>query len=134
MKAIIDLAKKPQSGIVAFVEGKLLRMFIDLKNAERHEIDEEGHDTVITADDQFECRSIDTEQLSYGGIVDAIITENYPLSSQYAILANKQLADDPESKITEEKRAEYIADYNTFQTYRQYAKDTAHAVCEMLDL
>ncbi len=134
MKAIIDLAKKPQSGIVAYIEGNIVRMFIDLQNATRTEIDDEGKETVVTVEDQFECRSIDTDEKNYGGIVNAIITEAYPASSQYAILANKQLADDPDSAISEEKRAEYIEDYDDFQFYRAYAKETAHAICEMLNL
>lgn len=135
MKAIIELAKKPKSGdIVAYLEENVVRIFIDLQQHYRTEIDEEGHEQTVEADGQYDCRSIDTESKDYGGIVDAVISEKYPISSQYAILANKQLADDPKSAITEEKRAEYLADYAEFQTYRQHAKDIAHEVCTKLDL
>jgi hypothetical protein len=135
MKAIIELAKKPKSGdIVAYLEENLVRVFIDLQQHYRTEIDEEGNEQTVKADGQYDCRSIDTDAKDYGGIVDAVISEKYPISSQYAILANKQLADDPESSITQEKREEYLSDYAEFQTYRQHAKDIAHEVCTKLDL
>lgn len=135
MKAIIELAKKPKSGdIVAYLEENLVRVFIDLQQHYRTEIDEEGNEQTVKADGQYDCRSIDTDAKDYGGIVDAVISEKYPISSQYAILANKQLADDPESSITQEKREEYLSDYAEFQTYRQHAKDIAHEVCTKLNL
>lgn len=135
MKAIIELAKKPKAGdIVAYLEENLVRIFIDFTQAKRYEIDDQGNVQEVTATGQYDCRSIDTESKDYGGIVDAVISEKYPLSSQYAILANKQLADDPNSEISEEKRSEYLSDYAEFQTYRQYAKDIAHEVCTKLNL
>ena len=133
MKAVIDLEQKPQSGFIAFIEKNTVRIFINFTEHRYTEIDEDGHSQEVVSETQMECRSIDTENKDYGGIVDAIITDLYPVSTQYAALVNKQLADDPESDITDEKRAEYIADYNEFLSYRQTAKELARQICAELN-
>ena len=127
MKSIKGLSELPINGYIATREGNVLRMFFGF---EKHE--SKDMDGIPIVDNNYWCRSVDTMDMSYGGIVDAIITDIYPLSSQYAILANKNLADDATSDITEEKRNYYINEYNTFQSYRFFAKDLASKIINEL--
>ena len=107
MKSIKSLNELPINGYITTREGNVLRLFFSF---EKHESKDMDGTPII--DNNYWCRSVDTMDMSYGGIVDAIITDIYPLSSQYAILANKNLADDTTSDITEEKRNNYINEYN----------------------
>ena len=127
MKSLKSLEEIPQEGYIIIKEGNVLRMFFGFEKQESNDMD----GTPII-NNNYWCRSVDTIDISYGGIVDAIITDIYPLSSQYAILANKNLADDVTSDITEEKRNNYINEYNTFQSYRFFAKDLASKIINEL--
>lgn len=127
MKSIKSLSELPINGYIANREGNVLRMFFSFEKQESNDMD----GTPII-NNNYWCRSVDTIDISYGGIVDAIITDIYPLSSQYAILANKNVADDATSDITEEKRNNYINEYNIFQSYRFFAKDLASKIINEL--
>ena len=127
MKSLKSLEEIPQEGYIIIKEGNVLRMFFSFEKQESNDMD----GTPIV-NNNYWCRSVDTIDISCGGIVDAIITDIYPLSSQYAILANKNLADDVTSDITEEKRNNYINEYNIFQSYRFFAKDLASKIINEL--
>ena len=127
MKSLKSLEEIPQEGYIIIKEGNVLRMFFGFEKQESNDMDD-----IPIVNNNYWCRSVDTIDISYGGIVDAIITDIYPLSSQYAILANKNLADDVTSDITEEKRNNYINEYNIFQSYRFFAKDLASKIINEL--
>ena len=127
MKSLKSLEEIPQEGYIIIKEGNVLRMFFSFEKQESNDMD----GTPII-NNNYWCRSVDTIDISYVGIVDAIITDIYPLSSQYSILANKNLADDVTSNITKEKRNNYINEYNIFQSYRFFAKDLASKIINEL--
>lgn len=114
----------PMGGLKVMNEGNVLRLFFDWQDVEPVE---EG------ADQQFTCENIDVVGArDYGSIVSAIVNGRYSPDDVQAILANYELAKDTESAISEEKRAEYLADYAAFQAWRAHAKEVAAQVLELL--
>lgn len=118
MKSAINLESVPQSGFIAFLENDIIRIFFSFSQQTTHE----GESNT------YNCNNVDVTDRSYEGIVDAIITESYPLSRQYALLANKALADDLTNELTEEKRREYSEEYQAFQQFRSEAKMLAQNI------
>ena len=74
------------------------------------------------------CESIDVDSRNYDRIVAAIVTDHYSSDAYQALIANYQMAKDPEAEISEEKRSEYIQEYESFQAWRAHAKEVAHIV------
>ena len=106
----------PTSDIMIIREGNLLRLFFGFTPF----IPIEGE-----AKDLYNCENIDVQGRSYSAIVNAIIVDKYPSDKVQAVLLNYQDALDATSEITDEKRAEYIDEYNDMQAYRKFAKEIA---------
>ena len=119
MKANYQLATVPQSGVRVTIEGTLTRLLFDITPATP--VDEDAPQ----ADDLYNCESVDVNGRGYGDIVAAIVNDRYNSDSVQALLANKSLADDSESDISAEKRAEYLEEFATFQAWRAKAKQIA---------
>lgn len=126
MKSVINLNEVPQCGFIAFLENDIIRIFFSFAPQAPRE-NEESNNT-------YDCRNVDVSDRNYAGIVEAIISDIYPASKQYAILANKALADDIQNELTPEKRAEYIEEYRVFQEYRTTAKALASDIISNLCL
>lgn len=126
MKSAIYLNEVPQCGFTAFLENDIIRIFFSFTPQAPRE-NEESNNT-------YDCRNVDVSDRNYDGIVEAIISDIYPVSKQYAILANKALADDIQNELTPEKRAEYIEEYRVFQEYRTTSKALASDIISNLGL
>lgn len=126
MKSAIYLNEVPQCGFTAFLENDIIRIFFSFTPQAPRE-NEESNNT-------YDCRNVDVSDRNYDGIVEAIISDIYPASKQYAILANKALADDIQNELTPEKRAEYIEEYRVFQEYRTTSKALASDIISNLGL
>ena len=126
MKTLVQIATIPESGVHVIIEGQLLRLFFDFTAPQVPE-GEESYPEDIKA-----CESIDVNGHVYGEIVSAIINDHYSPDAYQAILANYELAKDSKSGITPEKKAEYLAEYATFQAWRSHAKEVAHIVVESI--
>lgn len=125
MKTQKQIAVVPASGVEVILEGILTRLFFDF--ADPVPVGEETF-----PEDLKICESVDVDSRDYAHIVSAIITDHYSADEYQAILANYQVAKDPESEISAEKRAEYLSEYETFQAWRAHAKEIAHiAVSEI---
>lgn len=105
-------------------EGSLLRIFFDYEDVP---VTEEDGDTK-----KYICENVDVEWTSYADIVSAIIRSMYSQESVEAIIANYTVAKDTTTDITEAKRAEYIAEYNDYQAFREKAKQIADSVISNL--
>ena len=101
-------------------EGSLLRIFYDYQ------------DVPVTPEDgeiqKYICENVDVEARSYEEIVSALIRSQYTQDRVEAIVANYEVAKDAASTITEDKRSEYIAEYNDYQSFRAKAKEIAESV------
>lgn len=121
MRTMKQIQTIPASGVEVILEGVLTRIFFDFT------------DPIPVGDETFPedmkvCESIDVDSRDYGRIVSAIVTDRYSSDAYQALIANYQLAKDPESDISEEKRTEYLQEYEVFQTWRAHAKEIAHTV------
>ena len=120
MKCYFDYSGAVPSGVKAVREGLTTRVFFDYSTETRKDMD--GEDvTVLTAE------NVDVESSDYGDIVNAIVRDRYAADKVEAIMANYQEAMDSTSSLTEDKRAEYKAEYEAFQAWRAKAKEVATA-------
>jgi len=124
MKASYQMTELPQSGVKVTVEGAILRLLFDFSQA----TPAEGE----VATDIYNCESVDVNGRTYGDIVSAIVNDRYSADEVQAIMANYAEALDGSSDITAEKRAEYLAEYEDYQTWRKHAKEVAHTVVSEL--
>lgn len=126
MKANYQMQEIPESGVQVTIEGTLVRLLFDFSKP-----DSEGGDT--PAEDIYDCESVDVRGRGYGDIVAAIVNDRYNSDSVQAIMANYAEAIDAESDIEADKRTEYVAEYNEYQSFRKHAKDIAHKVIELIN-
>lgn len=127
MKANYQIIELPQSGVQTTIEGNLLRILFDFKKYEVKTDDE-----TEAPNDIYDCESVDVNGRTYGEIVSAIINDRYNNDSVQAIMANYEDAKDESSPISEEKREEYIYEYNLYQNFRKHAKEIAKIAVEQI--
>lgn len=131
MKALEQLPNVPENGIVIRQEGALVRLFFDIEPAPAMPV-EEG-ETPCNPGDLYQCYNVDVATpANYGNIIAAIVNDKYSADDVQALTANYFEAKDPESGLTEEKRAEYINEWNEFQAWRAKAKEIAAYVVTQL--
>lgn len=126
MKAQKHIASIPESGVLVVLEGSLTRIYFDFTDPQPRE--EEPF-----AVDIKECENIDVHGRSRDDIVSAIINDRYNNNSYQAISANYELAKDPDSQITPEKRAEYLEEHAAFQNWRIHAKEIASIAISIIE-
>lgn len=114
MKTLRQMQTIPEIGVEVILEGTITRLFFDFVKPESEE--EEIPEDIVA------CESIDVEGQSRDAMISAIINDRYNNNSYQAISANYELAKDPESQISPEKRAEYLAEHAAFQDWRAHAK------------
>lgn len=139
MKVFMTLpAGAPAEGIKVVVEGNLLRLYFGYTKVEATATSTDGS-TVKNGnsmDASYSAENIDIEGgvRDYAAITAAIVNDMYDLNDVQAILANKALADDAKSAITDDKRKEYLSEYNSYQEYRAMAKEVATKAVGMLQV
>lgn len=121
MKASYQMTEIPQSGVKVTVEGQLVRLLFDFSASNQEQ------------EDIYECESVDVHSRARGDIIAAIINDRYSLDSVQAIMANYAEAIDPDSGVSPEKRAEHIAEYESYQTWRRHAKEVASIAISVLN-
>lgn len=126
MKAQKHIASIPESGVLVVLEGSLTRIYFDFTDPQPRE--EEP-----LAIDIKDCENINVHGRSRDDIVSAIINDRYNNNSYQAISANYELAKDPDSQITPEKRAEYLAEHAAFQNWRTHAKEIAGIAISIIE-
>lgn len=127
MKANYQIIELPQSGVQTTIEGNLLRILFDFKKYEVKTDDE-----TEAPNDIYDCESVDVNGRTYGEIVSAIINDRYNNDSVQAIMANYEDAKDESSPISDDKRDEYIYEYNLYQNFRKHAKEVAKIAVEQI--
>ena len=128
MKTIYQVQALPADGVTVTLEGKLLRVLFDFEQVEFPEGDD-NH--IPKADDLYYCDSIDVHGRGYGDIISAIVNDRYPTDQKDAIMANYELVKD--DHCPEEKKAEYISEYQALQDWRARAKEIAKIITSKLD-
>lgn len=102
-------------------EGAILRVFFDFEDVSNQE---EGESKSCI------CTNVDINGRTYEDIVSSIIRDKYSQDRVEAIMANHALKDD--ESIPEEKRTEYVNEYEAYQLYRLKAKQVANDVINTL--
>jgi hypothetical protein len=105
-------------------EGNLLRIFFDF--AEETYTDNDGKQQ-----NRLSCQSVDVYGISYGDIVNAIIKDKYPDDKKDAIILDYRLVTE-DTTLSDDKKTEYTANYNSFQTWRAHAKNIATEILKEL--
>ncbi len=100
-------------------EGSMIRIFFDFEDVPN---EGEGKSCV--------CTNVDIIGRTYEDIVSSIIRDKYSQDRVEAIMANHALRDD--ESIPEEKRDEYVSEYEAYQLYRKKAKQIANDVINTL--
>lgn len=131
MKTLEQLASIPESGIVIRQEGAVLRLFFGIEPAEPMP-SPEGEETA-QPEGLCECYNVDVRApFTYGSIVAAIVNDKYSADDVQALSANCIEAKNPDSPLSDGKRAEYEAEWAEFQQWRAKAKGIASAVIESM--
>lgn len=128
MKTVYQVQALPADGVAITLEGTLLRVLFDFEKVEFPEGDD-NH--MPKADDLYYCESIDVNGRGYGDIISAIVNDRYPTDEKDAIMANYELVKD--NLCPEEKKAEYIAEYQALQSWRTRAKEIAKIITSKLE-
>lgn len=123
----------PESGIICFKEGTIIRVYFDIEPYQptAEENAPEGMQWENNPN-LYVCQNVDVLGRTYGDIVSAIVNDRYSADEVQALQANFIEAKDPESQLTDEKREEYLTEYSTFQAWRKKAKEIANTVLEIL--
>ena len=131
MKCFKNLLVAP-SEVKVISEGNVLRIFFDYEKQEKvSPVDGMQDDTSVG--DNYMCCNVDVVgNRSYGGIVSEIIIDKYDASMMDAIRLDYELAKDSASSISDEKRAEYLSNYNAMQEWRSHAKEIAKKVLTLI--
>ena len=125
MKSISDTQPHPINDVEIKVEKSLIINF----NHTTEEVtieDNEPHTQYVS-----ECVYVRGNR-GYGDIVSAIVKDRYSDDDSSAIMANHAACLDVPSTLTDEKIAEYTAEYNKFQEWRARAKEVAKEVISRL--
>jgi len=117
MKTYMSITSVPASGVLTIKEGNLTRVFFDIEPLPATEENDN--------ENQYSCENVDIVDSDYSKAVAAIVTSRYDINNQYAILANYDESKDPNSDLTDAKRAEYLQEYADFQLWRKKAKEVA---------
>ena len=123
MKTTYQLDSVPASGIIIILEGALMRVMFDITHHEP--VEEDGH---VGPDNLYDVDIVDVNGRSKGDVISAIVNDRYTPDQVQALTANYALATDPDSGITEDKRAEYKEEYQAYQDCRSEAKQVATLV------
>ncbi|MDD3040311.1 hypothetical protein [Bacteroides sp.] len=104
-------------------EGNITRIFFDFKEIVVKDF-ENGNDRVA-----YQGENVDViGNADYGSIASAIVKDKYPSDVKDAVQANYELAKEADSPLSEEKRAEYLKEYEDYQAWRIKAKEVAKRV------
>jgi len=80
---------------------------------------------------QYKSLFVQVKSLDYATLVSAIIESRYSNDEVSAIMLNSLEALDLTSSITDEKRADYLAEYADLQAWRAHAKEIAREVASL---
>lgn len=117
MKTNYALKQLPKNGVLVILEGNITRLFFDFSEEEQ----------TIENDPEIyhDCENVDATGRDYDHLVAAIVKDRYTQDDVQALISNYEAAKDTESDIADEKRAEYISEYRSFQSWRAHAKEIA---------
>ncbi len=130
MTSYNQFKRVPDNGIITQREGEILRVWFDIKEAEMPKESDQPEGMTIT-EPQYVCQNVDVKGGSYGDIVSAIINDRYSADEVQALQANYMEAKDAGSDISDEKRYEYLEEFETFQQWRKKAKEVAKEVLNL---
>jgi hypothetical protein len=129
MEANVQMEVIPEDGVRVFTEGNVVRLSFDFTEAEAPA----GMDEKAEAPVTYNCYSVDVRSRQYGVIVAAIVKERYPIDVEQAVIANYEDAKEEGNTLSEEKRNEYVEEYEEYQAWRKHAKEVARIAVAKLE-
>lgn len=134
MKCNYQFPTVPESGIIAYPEGEILRIFCDITPAQTAPAEsEDGSDEDADIPQTYDCNQVDVHGRTYSDIVSAIVSDKFSNDDVQAIIANYTEVMDENSEVDDDKREEYLSEYAEYQQWRKHAKSIATKVLEQLD-
>ena len=140
MKCNYEFPSIPESGVIAYIEGEIVRIFFNITPAaiappmDGAEEDENG-DNQPSSVQTYDCEQVDViGGRDYADIVSAIVNERYSPDDVQAIFANYTEVNNtsPLVKIAVEKQDEYLNEYSAFQEWRRLAKKVAEETIKII--
>lgn len=128
MKANVQMEVIPEDGVRVVTEGNVVRLSFDFTEAEVPA----GMDEKAEVPATYNCYSVDVRSRQYGIIVAAIVKERYPIDVEQAVIANYEDAK-VDNLLSEEKRNEYVEEYEEYQAWRKHAKEVARIAVAKLE-
>lgn len=129
MKMMCNMAKMPKEGVKVLLEGNFLQVSYDFEAIEQpaeESEDNEGSMRMVSKNAYIgEYVELRGGERGYDAIISAIVEDKYPTDKMDAVRLNYELAKDDTISISDEKRAEYLAEYKTMQEWRIHAKEIA---------
>lgn len=133
MKCNYQFPSVPESGIIAYPEGNIIRVFFDITPAQSKPSESEEEEDEADIPQTYDCNQVDVHGREYADIVGAIVNDRYSSDAVQAIIANYTDAQDADSDMDADKREEYLKEYSDYQQWRRHAKTIANAVLAELD-
>lgn len=128
------MAELPKDNVKVTVSGNYLQVAYDFVRIEQKADD--ANDSMRMAQEnswQGEYIELRGGERGYDAIISAIVEDKYPTDKMDAVRLNYELAKDDTISISEEKRAEYLAEYKTMQEWRIHAKEIARKAVDLIN-
>lgn len=134
MKIQYTMAELPKDNVKVSVSGNYLQVAYDFVRIEQKA--DNANDSmhmVVENSCQGEYIELRGGERGYDAIISAIVEDKYPTDKMDAVRLNYELAKDDTISISEEKRAEYLAEYKTMQEWRIHAKEIARKAVDLIN-
>lgn len=128
MKMMCNMAKLPKDGVKVLLEGNFLQVSYDFEAIEQPAEESADSDAMRMVPKNAyigEYVELRGGERGYDAIISAIVEDKYPTDKMDAVRLNYELAKDDSISISDEKRAEYFAEYKAMQEWRIHAKEIA---------
>lgn len=134
MKIQCTMAELPKDNVKVSVSGNYLQVAYDFVRIEQKADDANGSMRMAVENScQGEYIELRGGERGYDAIISAIVEDKYPTDKMDAVRLNYELAKDDTISISEEKRAEYLAEYKTMQEWRIHAKEIARKAVDLIN-
>lgn len=128
------MAELPKDNVKVTVSGNYLQVAYDFVRIEQKADDaNDSMHMVVENSCQGEYIELRGGIRSYDAIISAIVEDKYPTDKMDAVRLNYELAKDDTISISDEKRAEYLAEYKAMQEWRIHAKEIGRKAVDLIN-
>lgn len=131
------MAELPKDGVKVLMEGNFIQVSFDFEKVDSSSGDDDTDESMMRSVNKNaymgEYINLYDGKRGYDDIISAIVEDKYPTDKMDAIRLNYELAKDSSISISDEKRAEYLAEFKTMQEWRIHAKEIATIAVSLIE-